>query len=240
MIKSRIFLLVLAFSGCVIVAQAGTITYDVADPTTLSARVNPNGVWTYGCYFDGSVDPTTFQAFQSIADHHTSIVRWFGATDGTTTTGYGAPSIDFNPTSGTVNASDWGLTFAPHAFTMNAGSGPTVARWTAPEAGTVDAAATFTAMQYQSYDAYIYLHNAAGSTSKYSYASAPTSGSISTDTGTFSVSAGDTIDFVVANSAATEQLAATVAFTALPEPSTLLLVATGIMGLLAYAWRKRK
>ena len=29
-------------------------------------------------------------------------------------------------------------------------------------------------------------------------------------------------------------------FTAVPEPSTLLLLATGVAGLLAYAWRKRK
>ena len=27
---------------------------------------------------------------------------------------------------------------------------------------------------------------------------------------------------------------------ATPEPSTLLLAATGLLGLLAYAWRKRK
>ena len=53
------------------------------------------------------------------------------------------------------------------------------------------------------------------------------------------VAMGDTIDFV-SHMDKGEQLTATITETTVPEPSTLVLLALGLIGLLAYAWRKRR
>ena len=58
-----------------------------------------------------------------------------------------------------------------------------------------------------------------------------------------SVAAGDHIDFVVAyEDFQAVQLGATITMTPAPtpEPGTLTLLGAGLLGLLAYAWRKRR
>jgi hypothetical protein len=51
---------------------------------------------------------------------------------------------------------------------------------------------------------------------------------------------GETAYLFQTNSAATANLVVTGTVTATPEPSAIVLIGTGLFGLLAYAWRKRK
>ena len=60
---------------------------------------------------------------------------------------------------------------------------------------------------------------------------------------TLSLSAGATVDFLAIRSSAggwAQTVGAFVTITPTPEPGTLVLLVTGLLGLLAYAWRKRK
>ncbi len=49
-----------------------------------------------------------------------------------------------------------------------------------------------------------------------------------------------TLTFTAAVSAANDSFLDSVSVTAIPEPGTLALLATGLLGLLCYAWRKRR
>lgn len=210
-------------------AQAATLTYDVAND--FSAINNPNGAWSFGT-FSGS----TFNAFSAPSVHHGVIQRWNGASSD--------PSVDYNPSDSTVVASDWGtITWAPHAVLLNPYGGAAVARWTATTAGTADLNAVFTEAQVAGTPPSVTIYR--NNTQEWTYGAWITGSTSDSTTATLSglsVAAGDTIDFVVSqNGSKTIRLAATITETThVPEPSTLLLVATGLLGLMAYAWRKRR
>lgn len=233
--KTRIVLLGVALLSCAAFAQADVLTYNVADDFSLAA--NPNGAWTYGKY-TGGVNADTFVAYNT-SGTNTGIaagLQWWNS-------GPSDPCVTYNPTTETITDLNggthaWGnITWAPHEVALSPSMGPCVVRWTAPEAGTVDWSAALMGVQEVNIPANAYiLHNAAtlDSIGNVAYnVSSSLSGS------NLAVAAGDTIDFVLTGDKLT-QLGASITLTTVPEPSTLVLVATCLLGLLCYAWRKRK
>ena len=58
-----------------------------------------------------------------------------------------------------------------------------------------------------------------------------------------SLTAGETVDFLVTHGSSggyAQSAGAQITITPTPEPGTLVLLVTGLLGLLTYAWRKRK
>ena len=145
---------------------------------------------------------------------------------------------------------------------------PAVLRWTAPAAGTVVVNVTFDGAN-QTTGGYtgtnhtvslVWLTSGAVSTQEDSYgsvaglmytfigaSSTPPGSTHNYTSGTLTVAAGDTLDFVVQGTSLTATsgetrlgAAGSIVFTPAPEPSTLALLTAGLIGLLCYAWRKRK
>lgn len=233
--KTRILSIALVVFGCSACGQADTIvTYNAADDFSATTNGGSN-VWSYG-YCSALVGPSGFTAFTNArtwearevgAEDFTGLHAWDGIS------GYD-PSVVYNAGSA-VTA--FGYTWAAGDLGLdshgNGVDGPIV-RWIAPEDGSVDISATFTNAGSASTLVYVFKNFAvvgSGNTS-----TGPVSSS-----GTLSVVKGDIIDFAASGSLGSVTiLDATIAQTVVPEPGTLLLFGTGISGLLAYAWRRRR
>ena len=113
-------------------------------------------------------------------------------------------------------------------------------RWTASQAGTADIHAFFQTIQAPNNSrptVYVYLD---GTQLYNSLAGLYNGWSVTYDSSSsLTVAVGDTIDFV-SHGDWTQRLDATVTETVAPEPSALVLLASGLIGLLCYAWRKRR
>jgi hypothetical protein len=242
--KTRIVLMVLAALSWSVFAQAGPMVYNANEEFSLAS--NPNGVWTYGMYQTLSVwpnapilAPSTFTAFDTpvtnVAPFYAAPQQWQRA---------GAdpdPRVEYNPTSSTIVLEWGGVQFAPHQIAISTYSGSsTVVRWTAPTAGTVDWQAAMDSIQqtdrgnYWSIGAVFHNDTLLQSTGHLAILTPESlSGS------GIAVAAGDHIDFVAYGLDMTG-LFASVTLTAVPEPGTIVLLCSGLVGLLCYAWRKRK
>ncbi|MCJ7693535.1 MAG: FG-GAP repeat protein, partial [Sedimentisphaerales bacterium] len=208
--KKKTMLLIILILATSAAAQA--TTFDVA--ADFSATNNPNGVWSYGwsstltsalnLYPDkGKLDPTI------------NIDVWF---DWGVLSSY-SPNVAHNPTE-SINNDHWTITWQPWQFSLHPGDSGEYshARWTAPDAGTIDIASTFTGIDHYfgtTTDVHV-LHNGIslfngmvngfGNTSSFST--------------TVSVCMGDIIDFAVGygsnqtHTCDTTALAATI----IPEP----------------------
>jgi hypothetical protein len=225
--KSRIFLvgvIVLGWAACV---QA-TLIYAAA--AEFSASSNPNGVWSYGHYGTPG-DASTFTAYD-VAENAAAIgiggvTIWHYSLSGNWD-----PNVAYN-TTGSAIVAPW-ATYAPHTITLGPTNG-TVVRWTASAAGTYDVSATFTDVSSGGGAAYVYGY--VNSVQQFSATTSPATWTASA----LSVVAGHTIDFVAGPEgngwAIPTRLDATI--TLVPEPSSIVLLVLGVLGLVCYARRKR-
>jgi hypothetical protein len=230
MMKTRIVLIAAALLACSLSAQA-TVIYDLAADFSL-ANGNPNGVWTYGKY-TGGINPETFVAYDTAG----TLAGGTGAGLERWNTGSASdPCALYNPTSATILAPAWGnITFASGKFSLSPSSGPSTVRWTAPTDGLVDWSLTAMGIQeiFDPSSVHVYYNGTLAKSIWSAGYNVPST--ISGDR--LAVTAGDQFDIAISGDKLT-QLDATVTY--VPEPSTLLLVLSGVAGLLAYAWRERR
>jgi len=238
MMKKRLFAMLCAI--CLVsnlCSTASATTYDVA--ADFSATNNPNGVWSYG--WSSTLTPAlnlypdNGKMGDKVGDP-INIDVWF---DWGQFSSY-SPNVAHNPT-GSINNEHWTITWQPWQFSLHPGDGNEYshARWTAPDAGTIDIASMFTGIDHYlgtTTDVHV-LHNGIslfnGEVNGYG------------DTSSFSTTAlnvgmGDIIDFTVGYGSNrnptcdTTALSATITF--IPEPATMCLLGLGALGLL----RKRR
>jgi hypothetical protein len=231
-------------------AQADTALYSANDDFSIT-NGNPNGVWSYGYRSASGASSFSAALYADTTTHpnNAGCITWSDT--------HGDPNILYNPTTTNFGSPDvWGGWYAnAGAIVLNPAAleyrtTPQMGvRWTAPEAGTIVIANTFSPSQTANYGlpAYVYRGGSLGDVKLWTSTGVvdEVSGPQSYTSVPLAVSAGDTIDFVVdgSTSGTTKSiaLAAEISFTAVPEPSTItLLVVSGLVGLLAYAWRKRK
>lgn len=228
--KARILLIGLIALGWTVGVQADTITYDAA--ADFSATSNPNGVWSYGTASD-LVGPSGFTAFTKGRTWVARDTNYAGINAWDSGSAYD-PSVTHNGTNGTIVA--YGFTWTPGDLGIDSyGGAGSYVRWIAPEDGSADIAATFTDMGASSAKVYVFKNFAVVGLNAMS-----TAGGVSWSD-TLDVVAGDIIDFAVSGQyGSVTKLDATVALATVPEPATLISVAIGMVGLLAYAWRKQQ
>jgi len=118
--------------------SALAITYDAG--ADFSQTTNPNGVWSFGQYVGGTVDPATFSAYTvSTANFgpSASLFLWHGA-------GLD-PNVGMTTSLTAVN--DYGIDWQPGKIVIGPAGGPSVVRFTAPATGTYNLAANFAQVQ---------------------------------------------------------------------------------------------
>jgi hypothetical protein len=233
--RTRILMMMLAVFGWAACAQA--VTYNSV--TDFSATSNPSGVWSYG-RVSGSVAFTAFPVHEDFGIHVPAcagLMTWSGAA------GSLDPSVDFNST--TLAISGWGYTWPAHSLVLDGNlgnetpSGYCAIRFTAPANGVYDVAASFKdCWDGGNHAATLYRVNDAHTSSQQIIymGQAPAAG-FSYSSLANSLAAGQTIDFVSITGTLT---ACNISITAIPEPSTLMLLGAGVVGLLCYASKKRK
>jgi hypothetical protein len=221
---------VFAFSAAV--SYADTTSWSIAGD--FSETSNANGAWDYGYY--GS--PSGYTLFtQTVSTTSTwASARGFTGWVPATPLGCTDPGIIKN-TSG-ASQTYAGITWAPGQLSLDPNSSAiTTVRWTAPAAGTYKIDAVFTQLQgtaEQGAEVYIKGDKAfsqmlagTGSTANYSNASQL-------------LAAGDQVIFGAPGNGNGLVVGLSGTISLVPEPGTLVLLSTCLLGLLAYAWRKRK
>jgi hypothetical protein len=236
--KTRIVLIGAVVLGWAVCAQATTITYNAA--TDFSASSNPNGVWSYGT-ISSSVPFSAFTTGRTWVGRSPSLPGIDGWDNGIVGVDAGYdPSVTHNSTTGSISA--FGFTWPENALALDSygsseNSGYPDVRWTAPTARVIDISATFTDIRDVPGDfATAYVRVNGGGFQSLGLAN---STDISWSNTGMEVLAGDTIDFLAVGATVT-MLQATISQTVVPEPSSMVLLAASLLGLLAYAWRKRR
>jgi hypothetical protein len=228
--KLRLFLMMLAVLGWAVGAQAELLHYDAA--ADFSTTANPNGAWSYGYTAPGAT--VDFQAYNHTADlfGNGSLIGWcYG------NSGWGDPNLNKNMTDSEID--EYGITWAAGAL---AGGGDmwyayaSVLRWTCPADGDYNFDVSFTGIQdnYQTY----WLVSRDGNVG-YGWLMVDGGGGLGATAAYSSqlmMTTGETMDFLVYGPVHTA-ISATI--DQIPEPSTLILLGCGLLGMLAYAWKKR-
>lgn len=158
-------------------------------------------------------------------------------------------------TSDTDRDFSWG-SYSPAGKVLLQGGMPTrnpwvAARWFAPSEGDYNVSAIWTNQEKDGTPAEVVMRDTltgmVALTDSYHMLTAfvGTDGSVAdgrfTYDKTLHLTAGQNVDFVIESGcySGVQRLGLDVTITALPEPSSILLAACGLIGLLVYAWRKR-
>lgn len=219
--KARVLWIAVVVLGFAAIAQADVV-YDPATDWSIS-NGNPNGVWSY---LTGSGDLYTRPGTDASGD--SAGLQWWKKASGDD------PNLTYNPTAGELVA--YTIHWAPHEIGLGPSGDPngTTLRWTAPTAGDWAVDALFTTTQEGNTGGTIYVTKDGTDVFSHGVGNYGDSSSYS-DTLTFAV--GEALDFRVNGD---KFVRPEITITSIPEPSTVLLTATGLIGLLAYAWRKRR
>lgn len=220
----------LAVLGCGLTAVQAGLVYDLAADYSLAA--NPNGAWTYGSNPVG-VPLSNFSPYT----HTGAIWDIVGWTGGPGTDPYwNDPNVSYNPLDTEFTAA--GYHWAPHGVGLGcSGDASAVVRWTCQEAGDYNINATFTGvLEGGAQSVWLISKNTSDQwlmpVEVHGYGESQSYNGIQT----FAV--GDTLDFVNYLGAQYTGLSATI--TQVPEPGTLALISSSLLGAVFFAWRKRK
>ncbi len=241
-LKFSLVVLALSIAGP---ATAGVDYNALAD---FSATNNPNGVWSYGSYATGGVNPATLAIFATESNTFAPPLEvWYnspnGSPDGID------PNVIYNPSASSYDG------FIPgNSLTLGPYGGPVVVSFTVPTTGLYTTDATFTQTQSgnTTAGAYVFVYNPATLMATGGYiglAGSPTitgpgqAGVAATYSSSLSLVAGERIDFVLAGSEngygnATTQLSANI--TSTPEPTSVVVWGLAIASSLAAAARCRR
>jgi hypothetical protein len=234
------------------VGAASAVTYNantdmVANVTNNNPALNPYGPWSYG-YFPGWDDWVTG-------------VHWFDSTDTSVHDGQRAgwnkitgeqplPHVLVNYTGADLTGPLTGIT--KDMITLNPGQyGNWVEfRWTAPTAGTVDISSTFSnPLGTATAEVWMQKSPAGGGAGTgvdlFPYLTIDsTTPTVTKNISDLSVAVGDKIYVIVGYGSNSNGLGDTVGMfqtiTYTPEPSSIAILGSAIVGLLCYAWRKRR
>lgn len=213
--------------GTFAVPAANGATWDVT--TDFSITNNPNGAWSYGY---GPVGLGSFTLFNHTDTYGSGpVAEYWGI--------FNNPLGEIPQAGKNISVSTTMYGVAPGEFFLHPYAGDqalSMARWTAPSAGTFPISGSFGTGDHGAMSCYIYQN----STLLYSSIDDP-------DNYTFSFSpsllAGDTISFAVGPNTAggtfisgSTPLSATI----VPLPPSVLLLGSGLLGLGAVGWRRRK
>jgi hypothetical protein len=255
---------VLLVAGAV---QASTI-YDLSnsfDATALPPTANPYNVWSCGTFANTSLAaaiPSSF-VLDTVAGVGAPLVSWSNSAypSGAFVIYNTSSSNDVNGNVQYVaNEPNFTALYAPAVLRWTApAAGTIVVNVTFAGANTLSTNYNGSTTRTQSL---VWLTSGAVSTLEDSYgggtaagtyyafvsgSSTPPGSTHNYTSGTLTVAAGDTLDLVAQGTvlnATTGEIrlgaAGSIVFTPAPEPSTLVLLAAGLIGLLVYAWRKRR
>jgi hypothetical protein len=256
--KFVLFSVLIMLAACIAApTQAGV--WSIADD--FSTTTNPNGDWTYGVYLaDGHGYPFYNWEYFQLWAGMPNFAKW-----GNPGEDLGAGAIFYNPdTTDLVSGTQWLRPGEVAIFPANLGWGYTpVIRWTAPEAMTIAIDAAFRGHDETTTDVHVLLNGDMTDGPEWgsptftgtqlmdgvidgNYGcvdlSIPQSGTIQEQTyaGVITVAAGDTIDFVVGYGPnhfyGGDLTGVTATITTVPEPSTLVILVLGVLGMIC--WRK--
>jgi hypothetical protein len=219
--KARVLLIVAVVLGFAAIARADVV-YDPATDWSIS-NGNPNGVWSY---LNGSGGLYTRSGMDTGAP--AAGLQWWKNASGDD------PNMTYNSTDSELVG--WTIHWAPHEIGMgpSGDANGTILRWTAPTAGSWAVSALFTRTQEGNDPGTIYVTKNGTELFSHGVGSYGASSSYS-DTLTFAV--GQTLDFRVNGDCFVRP---EITITSIPEPAAIILAVSGLLGLLAYAWRKRR
>jgi hypothetical protein len=205
------------------------LSYDLSADYSLAN--NPNGAWTFGSCAIGQPLSTFTQFTQTgaIGD----IDGWIADAD----PNWCDPNVSYNPADTEVVLFD-NYHWAAHGVGLGSnGIGSAVVRWTCQEDGVYDVVATFTGTLSTGNTSVWLVALDANASEWLMPAERHGYGESQTYTGQLTLVAGQTLDFVNYDGWQYTGLSATI--NQVPEPSTFVLMAFGLLGAIAYMRRSR-